>query len=453
MTFTEIQTRITDYLLLSSSEADTRVGNAINQHYKRLTAMLGMDTTRFTTITQTTTNGVATVTFAEIEKIDRILDTTDSTDIRLLQETSIHDIRSNQPRTGEPLKWAVNNTDADSVVVRLDTLPQSTYSLQADGVTTLSTLSGSQEPVFPESFHDILVFAVISEELLKKGNVQLAREYERKAGELTNELRFHLADTSTYAVRQGGGTVTPASGGGGSGGSVGGTAYTQSALLTFDLGAGVAPFAVAQSDAAVVTNLDADKLDGQEGSYYTDADNLDAGTVPDARFPATLPAASGVNLTALVATQLTTGTVPAARLPAGTIIQIVTATYSTETDNSTSTPADTGLTVSITPTSSSNKVLVVVCQAGCQKGTGDTYLDLDLLRDSTKIVDIETQACNTDDTGTANAGTCGTVYLDSPATGSSVTYKTQSASGANTAYARVQANSSTSTILVAEVVV
>jgi len=46
------------------------------------------------------------------------------------------------------------------------------------------------------------------------------------------------------------------------------------------------------------------------------ATELTSGTVPDARFPATLPAASGVNLTALNATQLTSGTVPDARFPA-----------------------------------------------------------------------------------------------------------------------------------------
>ena len=39
------------------------------------------------------------------------------------------------------------------------------------------------------------------------------------------------------------------------------------------------------------------------------ASNLTSGTVPDARFPATLPAASGANLTALNATNLSSGTV------------------------------------------------------------------------------------------------------------------------------------------------
>lgn len=46
------------------------------------------------------------------------------------------------------------------------------------------------------------------------------------------------------------------------------------------------------------------------------AANLTSGTLPDARFPATLPAASGVNLTALNASNLASGTIPDARFPA-----------------------------------------------------------------------------------------------------------------------------------------
>lgn len=44
------------------------------------------------------------------------------------------------------------------------------------------------------------------------------------------------------------------------------------------------------------------------------ASNLASGTVPDARFPATLPALSGVNLTSLNASNLGSGTVPNARI-------------------------------------------------------------------------------------------------------------------------------------------
>ena len=48
----------------------------------------------------------------------------------------------------------------------------------------------------------------------------------------------------------------------------------------------------------------------------TDAGALGSGTLPDGRFPATLPAASGANLTALNASNLGSGTVPDARFPA-----------------------------------------------------------------------------------------------------------------------------------------
>jgi len=48
------------------------------------------------------------------------------------------------------------------------------------------------------------------------------------------------------------------------------------------------------------------------------ASDLSSGTLPDARFPATLPAVSGINLTALNASNLGSGTVPTARLGSGT---------------------------------------------------------------------------------------------------------------------------------------
>lgn len=46
------------------------------------------------------------------------------------------------------------------------------------------------------------------------------------------------------------------------------------------------------------------------------AADLTSGTLPDARFPATLPALSGANLTSLNASNLSSGTMPVARMPA-----------------------------------------------------------------------------------------------------------------------------------------
>jgi hypothetical protein len=59
-------------------------------------------------------------------------------------------------------------------------------------------------------------------------------------------------------------------------------------------------------------------LPAANGSALTDlnASNLATGTIPDARFPATLPAANGSALTDLNASNLATGTIPDARFPA-----------------------------------------------------------------------------------------------------------------------------------------
>jgi len=59
-------------------------------------------------------------------------------------------------------------------------------------------------------------------------------------------------------------------------------------------------------------NNDSGFIDGSS----LNASNLSSGTVPDARFPATLPAISGANLTNLDASDLASGTVPNARLSA-----------------------------------------------------------------------------------------------------------------------------------------
>lgn len=73
------------------------------------------------------------------------------------------------------------------------------------------------------------------------------------------------------------------------------------------------PFDV-EVGSAVVTNLDADRLDGEQGAFYQDAANLNAGTVPAARLADPLPAKSGENLTNLDATELT-GTIPNGSVP------------------------------------------------------------------------------------------------------------------------------------------
>ena len=135
------------------------------------------------------------------------------------------------------------------------------------------------------------------------------------------------------------------------------------------------------------------------------ATQLTSGTVPDARFT-TLPAVSGVNLTSLNATNLGSGTVPTARLGSGTassstvlygdqtykaepsggkVLQVVQGSksgYVTTTSDSTYTA--TGLSCDIVPQTGSS-VLVLVTQVGCTWSSTGVDIDLRLMHQTTNV--------------------------------------------------------------------
>ena len=138
----------------------------------------------------------------------------------------------------------------------------------------------------------------------------------------------------------------------------------------------------------------------------------------------------------------------------GAVVQVKSAIYSTATSNATTTYADTGLSLSITPTSASNKILVFIQQYQRNTNTAaawETAAFLRLMRDSTAIYRdalFAWYAKQGDEIGDFRFNTT-LVYLDSPATTSSVTYKTQQKMYATTITA--QADSTPSTITLMEV--
>ena len=114
---------------------------------------------------------------------------------------------------------------------------------------------------------------------------------------------------------------------------------------------------------------------------------------------------------------------------AGTIVQVVQATTNTEVVVSSATYTDTGLTASITPTSSSNKILVMVNQQfQAYRTTNGQGMGYKILRDSTEIYsppDNSTGPFLSYVNVTEHLGVTSVNYLDSPSTTSSTTYKTQ----------------------------
>jgi len=154
---------------------------------------------------------------------------------------------------------------------------------------------------------------------------------------------------------------------------------------------------------------------------------------------------SGVSATGLTTAQ----TVASAQLPAGSVLQVVNATYSTQINTTGATFIDTGLTASITPKFSTSKVLCIVNMVGVGKDTTNTWASFKLVRGSTTIITFEAQAGWSGTTSSNGVGGVSTNYLDSPATTSATTYKVQYANqiGTGNVYAQLANASSTITLM------
>jgi len=135
----------------------------------------------------------------------------------------------------------------------------------------------------------------------------------------------------------------------------------------------------------------------------------------------------------VTAADLASDAITSAALPAGSVLQVVQDTYLSQvtTTAGNTTYVDTNLSASITPSSTSNKVLALVTHSNSRK-VGDNVLNVRLLRDSTAII----SSIGNLDTGDTQLLTdvFSFSYLDSPNTTSQVTYKTQFASANGVIY-------------------
>jgi hypothetical protein len=141
----------------------------------------------------------------------------------------------------------------------------------------------------------------------------------------------------------------------------------------------------------------------------------------------------------------------------GKLLQVVQGSYSTPTTITTTTMTDTGLSLSITPTSATSKILVLVNQLWLfEKTTNEQGTAMRILRGATEV--FTTGSVNTagylyltTTTGIATGGVVALSYLDSPATTSATTYKTQGRLQVASGSLYYQSNSGTSIITLMEI--
>ncbi len=141
----------------------------------------------------------------------------------------------------------------------------------------------------------------------------------------------------------------------------------------------------------------------------------------------------------------------------GKVLQVVFAQTTTLVTSTSTTFADTTLTATITPTSATSKILAIVTQNGVQKDSGNANntVKLKLVRGSTDIIQFSDIIGSTGSSSVNGNQSNGGTYLDSPATTSATTYKTQFASNIAGQTSQVQncysANGTKSTITLMEI--
>ena len=138
------------------------------------------------------------------------------------------------------------------------------------------------------------------------------------------------------------------------------------------------------------------------------------------------PAVSGTNtltMPALTGTLVTNKT-------AGTIVQVVQATYATVTSTTSTSYVSSPLAVTITPTSSTNKILIMGSVPFDCFNASPPQASLTLYRNSTNLASVGFALLS----APTNAQSCQAInYLDSPATTSATTYTIYFKASAGTA--------------------
>ena len=111
------------------------------------------------------------------------------------------------------------------------------------------------------------------------------------------------------------------------------------------------------------------------------------------------------------------------------MLQVVQGTLTTQASTTSATFVDSGLSVSITPSSASSKVYIVAnfhsfnTRSGSQVGNYGSY---NLVRTSTQLQTVDPGSANFASTSTPTAShSISFAHLDSPATTSATTYKVQ----------------------------
>jgi hypothetical protein len=209
MTFDAIVDTVMKRLNLTSDVARARIGEAVNERYKKVTSSIGLDTSRRVDITievdpqNSDFDSLPELTIQGVEKVIKISLPNEDGTIKVLSEVYYEEITTVATVSRLPRAWAVKKMGAQQIIVRLDSFPETPFTLKVEGFDLADELADDAEPYFPESFHDILIEGAKAEELLKMEKPQLAAIADGKYEARLSDLRMFIAMSIYRDIYQG----------------------------------------------------------------------------------------------------------------------------------------------------------------------------------------------------------------------------------------------------------
>lgn len=190
---------------LTSADARARVKEFISERYRRVRSSIGLGKTRRSSTTKALVAGTNSYSLTSTAKV---LTVYDDTNRKTLREITMDQIRALDPgleqESSSPDFYAIESVGASSVGIFIWPTPTDTQTLSIDILSLVTELSADGDiPVFPEDFHDVLVYGALADEYAHAEKAPLKRQYEDDFKERMRDLRFFIAKSRWLALHQG----------------------------------------------------------------------------------------------------------------------------------------------------------------------------------------------------------------------------------------------------------
>ena len=210
MTFDAIVARTMERLNLTSTEAQTRIGVEVNEVYREFVSSMGMDTSIRSTVSTLSTNASRYITFGDgtATKVIKLLSVYLPNNLypppyNVLTSATFDEMRNTIAGTWPPTRYAISRMGANTVEIFTDaTAPDSLQVVNADCLLASATMSGTDQPFFPENFHDILIYGVMAIELDKMEKEERAAKAQARFEQRASELRMFIAKDAYLMIHQ-----------------------------------------------------------------------------------------------------------------------------------------------------------------------------------------------------------------------------------------------------------